>query len=94
MFNLMFNCQVCIFHMHINPIHVQDVLFFGSDSCISSCEGLDDGLYTSCFGCDKLTSCIKDGTPTMVILTCPSGTTWDDAAKKCSSQETTCKLDT
>ena len=58
------------------------------ESCIASCENLEDGNYPSCRGCHVYASCgggvIYDGRP------CPFGRLWDDNAKECLETSSTC----
>ena len=47
---------------------------FAGVTCVTSCEGLADGEYASCSGCNMYVECASD------VLTnhvCPSGLFWN-----------------
>ncbi|XP_046337517.2 uncharacterized protein LOC124119147 [Haliotis rufescens] len=58
------------------------------DPCVSSCNGLANGDYQSCSGCNVYASCnggfIIDNRP------CPATLVWDDSRKACDTSSTTC----
>ncbi|WAR19825.1 hypothetical protein MAR_001663 [Mya arenaria] len=56
--------------------------------CIKSCDGVQDGDYKSCIGCNVYASCsgdvLYDNRP------CPGTLQWDDNLKRCDYSSTTC----
>ena len=61
------------------------------DSCMASCDDVNDGDYQSCAGCNVFVSCLKG---VMVKRTCETGTKWDDDKKSCVAASSTCELST
>ena len=56
--------------------------------CVSSCDGVPDGDFQSCLGCDVYATCsnelLYDERP------CPANLVWDDHVKKCQYESATC----
>ena len=58
--------------------------------CIDSCEGLTAGDYQSCKGCNVYASC-NDGQIHYDERPCAADLVWDDNAKMCLYESTTCQ---
>ncbi|KAI0231433.1 hypothetical protein LSAT2_018188 [Lamellibrachia satsuma] len=60
------------------------------NACIGNCEGLPDGNYQSCIGCNVHATCsnkkMSDRAP------CSHSLVWDDGSKQCQNTSSTCKL--
>ena len=60
----------------------------GTGNCVSSCEGVPNGDYQSCLGCNVYATCsneiLYDNRP------CPADLVWDDNKKRCEYTSTTC----
>ncbi|XP_067677848.1 proprotein convertase subtilisin/kexin type 5-like [Haliotis asinina] len=59
-----------------------------SKRCVSSCDGLPNGDYQSCIGCNVFATCANGRL--FDNRTCPSKTVWDDFYKRCEWSSTTC----
>ena len=59
--------------------------------CVASCQGMPDGDYQSCDGCDVYVTCFNE-----VIYKnrpCPANLVWDDNIKRCEWKSDTCTSD-
>ena len=57
-------------------------------TCVSSCVDMANGNYQSCRGCDRYVAC--SGHIRYDDIYCPQGLFWDDNAKSCLYESTTC----
>lgn len=56
-------------------------------SCVSNCKHLLDGHYQSCETCNGYVTCSNQN---CYKRTCPTNLVWDDHAKQCLYNSTTC----
>ena len=59
-----------------------------SEECVSSCKDKPDGDFQSCEGCDVYLSCVNGNIIDKRL--CPPSTYWDDNAKSCLYESSTC----
>jgi len=70
-----------------SPTCVQETTTSASTVCVSNCNNHQDGYFASCDSCNAYVICSGG---TIYNMACAAGLEWDDAAKNCAWESSTC----